>query len=335
VFCSFGMNYIAGELEMPFGDDSNDLPLTRFQEEMNSSLLMLIHDFSNHVPKIAEDRAHREFASLRDSLTDARNSMTHIERARSVRKRFSVYDETRDCLNVDSHADILDQGYDDCTSWADLPPEEEEEEEEELTGTPQRTSTPRSNHAVPSNEAPHEVPAPPLPLVATDQSTNGTTCATVLAFSAKHEDPSGSQRRFVQHHNSPEATSTGKVFDVAGRGNGIVDAGISLAETTKPCFRQPSKGEGTIARAAPDELVLDPEPHLGSGLSRQGLEWSSVSTGERNRQHGSSAAVHRPVCVASHNKPRVPEPNRQQLSRQQPLVASTRVQEPHSHSFAV
>jgi len=79
VFSALCMNYIAGELEMPFGDDCNDLPLTEFQEEMNSSLLMLIHDFSDHVPKIEPDRAHRDFASCKASLHDARNTMKRLE----------------------------------------------------------------------------------------------------------------------------------------------------------------------------------------------------------------------------------------------------------------
>lgn len=37
------LNFIASELENPFGTDDNDLPLHHFQEEMNSCLLMLLH----------------------------------------------------------------------------------------------------------------------------------------------------------------------------------------------------------------------------------------------------------------------------------------------------
>ena len=35
------------ELENPFGLDDNDLPLDHFQQEMNSCLLMLLHENSD------------------------------------------------------------------------------------------------------------------------------------------------------------------------------------------------------------------------------------------------------------------------------------------------
>jgi len=43
MFGMFSLNFIAIELENPFGLDDNDLPLDKFQEEMNSCLLMLLH----------------------------------------------------------------------------------------------------------------------------------------------------------------------------------------------------------------------------------------------------------------------------------------------------
>merc|ERR1719410_994534 len=77
VFGLLCLNYTAEELEMPFGEDSNDLPLDHFQEEMNSSLLMLIHECSDHVAK-TRDNALRDFESLSASLHDARNSIKNI-----------------------------------------------------------------------------------------------------------------------------------------------------------------------------------------------------------------------------------------------------------------
>jgi len=71
------LNYAAEELEMPFGDDANDLPLSHFQEEMNSSLLMLIHRCSDHVPSL-QPQAHRDFESLQASLSDTRNSLNDV-----------------------------------------------------------------------------------------------------------------------------------------------------------------------------------------------------------------------------------------------------------------
>merc|ERR1719410_2293258 len=43
LFGVFSLNFIAIELENPFGKDDNDLPLEHFQTEMNSCLLMLLH----------------------------------------------------------------------------------------------------------------------------------------------------------------------------------------------------------------------------------------------------------------------------------------------------
>jgi len=74
VFGLLCLNYTAEELEMPFGDDANDLPLDHFQEEMNSSLLMLIHDWSDHLPNTNSD-AVRDWESLSASLHDARNKV--------------------------------------------------------------------------------------------------------------------------------------------------------------------------------------------------------------------------------------------------------------------
>eukprot|EP00930_Biecheleria_cincta_P072411 TRINITY_DN59818_c0_g1_i1.p1 TRINITY_DN59818_c0_g1~~TRINITY_DN59818_c0_g1_i1.p1 ORF type:complete len:537 (+),score=70.33 TRINITY_DN59818_c0_g1_i1:85-1695(+) len=42
VFCFFGINFIAAEIEMPFGDDPNDLPLHSLQICLNSSLIQLL-----------------------------------------------------------------------------------------------------------------------------------------------------------------------------------------------------------------------------------------------------------------------------------------------------
>eukprot|EP00930_Biecheleria_cincta_P000031 TRINITY_DN10006_c0_g1_i1.p1 TRINITY_DN10006_c0_g1~~TRINITY_DN10006_c0_g1_i1.p1 ORF type:complete len:576 (-),score=113.74 TRINITY_DN10006_c0_g1_i1:124-1851(-) len=55
MFCISGMNCAAAELEMPFGDDSNDLPLQKMQDEMNSSMLMLIRDEADLLPGVADD----------------------------------------------------------------------------------------------------------------------------------------------------------------------------------------------------------------------------------------------------------------------------------------
>mmetsp|Transcript_48031 Transcript_48031/g.102942 ORF Transcript_48031/g.102942 Transcript_48031/m.102942 type:complete len:672 (-) Transcript_48031:218-2233(-) len=52
VFGFYSISFIAAELENPFGNDDNDLPLQHFQSEMNSCLLMLLHHQADHVPNV-------------------------------------------------------------------------------------------------------------------------------------------------------------------------------------------------------------------------------------------------------------------------------------------
>mmetsp|Transcript_112803 Transcript_112803/g.240766 ORF Transcript_112803/g.240766 Transcript_112803/m.240766 type:complete len:466 (+) Transcript_112803:88-1485(+) len=53
VFGMFSLNFIAMELENPFGIDDNDLPLSHFQAEMNSCLMMLLHHNSDLISGIS------------------------------------------------------------------------------------------------------------------------------------------------------------------------------------------------------------------------------------------------------------------------------------------
>lgn len=55
IFGLFSMNFIAIELENPFGIDTNDLPLQHFQDEMNSCLLMLLHDNTDLIAETSPD----------------------------------------------------------------------------------------------------------------------------------------------------------------------------------------------------------------------------------------------------------------------------------------
>merc|ERR1719261_1419919 len=63
IFGMYCLNFIAGELEMPFGSDENDLPLKHFQTEMNETLLILIHEFADHLPHTSS-HAVRSFSNL-------------------------------------------------------------------------------------------------------------------------------------------------------------------------------------------------------------------------------------------------------------------------------
>jgi len=51
VFSYWTINYIATELEMPFGEDSNDLPLPEMQNDLNSSLITLLADRAQECPR--------------------------------------------------------------------------------------------------------------------------------------------------------------------------------------------------------------------------------------------------------------------------------------------
>jgi len=53
IFGMFSLNFTASQLENPFGNDDNDLPLVDFQEEMNASLLMLLHANSDHIATVS------------------------------------------------------------------------------------------------------------------------------------------------------------------------------------------------------------------------------------------------------------------------------------------
>jgi len=109
IFTLFCMNSTAEELEMPFGEDPNDLPLSLFQEEMNSSLLMLVHESSDHIPRTGK-RAIKDFMGLMMSLHDTRNSLAsfyvpkkrrgaisrNLPRGRRRAKRKSIFNHDDD-----------------------------------------------------------------------------------------------------------------------------------------------------------------------------------------------------------------------------------------------
>jgi len=69
VFALVALNRVAAELEMPFGQDPNDLPLRDFQDHMNNSMLMLIRDESDLTPHITELMAP-DFYAIKKDLVD-------------------------------------------------------------------------------------------------------------------------------------------------------------------------------------------------------------------------------------------------------------------------
>lgn len=50
IFSFWSINYIATELEQPFGDDANDLPLFEMQHDLNASIMMLFEAEAQNPP---------------------------------------------------------------------------------------------------------------------------------------------------------------------------------------------------------------------------------------------------------------------------------------------
>jgi len=62
VLSFWGTNYIAVQIESPFGDDPNDLPLVNIQQDINASLWILLEKQSQDVPAFAfKKEIHRKW----------------------------------------------------------------------------------------------------------------------------------------------------------------------------------------------------------------------------------------------------------------------------------
>merc|ERR1719272_1265432 len=55
VFSLWSINFIGAELEMPFGDDYNDLPVREMQRELNNSLFSLVTKNARYPPTYKPD----------------------------------------------------------------------------------------------------------------------------------------------------------------------------------------------------------------------------------------------------------------------------------------
>mmetsp|Transcript_90128 Transcript_90128/g.160516 ORF Transcript_90128/g.160516 Transcript_90128/m.160516 type:complete len:517 (-) Transcript_90128:101-1651(-) len=73
------LNYTACELEMPFGEDSNDLPISFFQEEMNQSMMMLIREETDHTPSLSLN-AVKDVSTISESVTNTRHQSMLMRR---------------------------------------------------------------------------------------------------------------------------------------------------------------------------------------------------------------------------------------------------------------
>jgi len=82
VFSFWSINYIAVELEQPFGDDANDLPLNDMQEDLNKSLSQLMNIEAQQPPSFNFKREHQ---LLRKSTQGVEDIIKEDERIRNSR----------------------------------------------------------------------------------------------------------------------------------------------------------------------------------------------------------------------------------------------------------
>mmetsp|Transcript_10198 Transcript_10198/g.30648 ORF Transcript_10198/g.30648 Transcript_10198/m.30648 type:complete len:465 (+) Transcript_10198:63-1457(+) len=90
IFGSFSLNAAAGQLENPFGNDDNDLPLEHFQAEMNSSLLMLLHDRTDHVSHLSPLCVTAWEALVQTGATQRRHSICSMDSVGTAASRVSL-----------------------------------------------------------------------------------------------------------------------------------------------------------------------------------------------------------------------------------------------------
>merc|ERR1712054_304733 len=78
LFAMFSINFVGVELENPFGDDDNDLPLNHFQYEMNACLLMLLQEQADLIPGVG-NTCQYDFMNLQKStLKGEDSSLFHV-----------------------------------------------------------------------------------------------------------------------------------------------------------------------------------------------------------------------------------------------------------------
>lgn len=76
-FSFWSINYIAVELEQPYGDDANDLPLHHMQIDMNKSLEALLHVEAQNPPDFFFGEHHLRLERCHKTLEDIFGSHSH------------------------------------------------------------------------------------------------------------------------------------------------------------------------------------------------------------------------------------------------------------------
>lgn len=68
IFTLWSINYVAHEIERPFGDGCNDLPLVEMQESFNASLTALLEKEAMQPPVFNFDRAKNQMVPVGDGM---------------------------------------------------------------------------------------------------------------------------------------------------------------------------------------------------------------------------------------------------------------------------
>lgn len=107
IFGMFSLNFIGVELENPFGNDANDLPLDHFQAEMNKCLMMLLQDNADLIAGVSKTRCMRNYDDIAATLHGGHpQEGAHVASAPTKRlSRFSDFVDTEadDCSEVGSN----------------------------------------------------------------------------------------------------------------------------------------------------------------------------------------------------------------------------------------
>lgn len=105
--------YIAAEIDQPFGDDPNDLPLIDMQQAFNSSLKALLESGAQVVPKLTNGKSRssngtdRPLANVSDASANkfAKLELRTINEAPEVEVEETILSEFTRAISSDSHID--------------------------------------------------------------------------------------------------------------------------------------------------------------------------------------------------------------------------------------
>lgn len=112
IFGMFSLSFIGIELENPFGDDDNDLPLDHFQNEMNMCLLMLLQENADLIASVDEQRCVYDFSALERTIRNAHHLMADAHTVKDKKRLSQFAQYTSDPLEDEDESDDGEQDHD-------------------------------------------------------------------------------------------------------------------------------------------------------------------------------------------------------------------------------